>query len=376
MKKTYHVALIGAGFMGKAHANAWLRVNTFFDAPQKVCLKVVAGEPGMPLESFAENWGIENVTYDWREAVSRPDIDIVDIVTPTFLHAPIAIEAAKNHKHVLCEKPCALHYTDCLEMAEAAKNAGVVTYLNHNYRRVPAIAHARKLIDDGRIGEILHWRGAYLQDWLMDPAVPRSWQLDASRSGGGALFDLGSHAVDLARFLVGEPVSVTSLHRTFIEERPLPGTSAKGKVDVDDTALMLLEFSGKAIGSIEVSRFATGRKNYNDFELYGTKGAIAFNFLRMNELKFFDFHDTDTEQGYRTILCTEPGHPYMSAWWPSGHILGFEHTFVNAFYDVLCAISSNRQVAPNFEDGAKILRILEASQKSAREGRKVALQEI
>lgn len=376
LKRTLNVAMIGGGFMGRAHSNAWLKVNRFFDAPFQINLKVVAGEISAPLEDFAKNWGFDEVSYDWEATVNRDDIDIVDIVTPTFMHAPMAIKAAKAGKHVLCEKPCALSYQECVEMARAAKEAGVVTYLNHNYRRVPAVAYAKRLVEEGRLGEILSWHGQYFQDWLLKPDMPRGWQMQSKRAGGGALFDLGSHAVDLARFLVGEPKSVTSLHRTFIEERPLPGSGLPAPVDVDDAAYMLLEFAGKTFGSIEVSRFACGLKNANSFAVYGTKGALRFQFQRMNELEFLDFTQPKAEQGYRTILCTEEDHPYLKAWWPSGHIIGFEHTFVNAFNDVLCAIAEGQKMTPDFEDGAAILRVLEASQKSARENRRVFVEEI
>lgn len=377
MKKVLNVALIGGGFMGKAHANAWRKVNTFFDAPFKAHLKVVAGEASAPLEAFAANWEIDEVSYDWKEVVARKDIDIVDIVTPTFLHAEMAIAAAQNGKHVLCEKPCALTYAQCAEMAAAAKKAGVVSYLNHNYRRVPAIAYARQLIDEGRIGEVLQWNGTYFQDWLLSPDTPMGWQMSAHTSGGGALYDLGSHAVDLVRFLVGEPTGVTSVQRTYTTQRRIPGQDgAMGAVDVDDAAFLLLEFGGRAMASVEVSRVAAGCKNNNSFELYGTKGALRFDFLRMNELQFYDNTLPAGERGYRTILAMEDTHPYMKNWWPCGHVIGFEHTFVNAFNDVLEAIAGKRALTPNFEDGAKILRILQASQKSSAEGRRVAVEEI
>lgn len=388
MKKTLNVAMIGGGFMGRAHSNAWKKVNTFFDAPYTVNLKVIVGNH-TKLEDFAQKWGYEEVSYDWREVMRRPDIDIVSIGTPTYMHKDMAIEAARNGKHIVCEKPCAMSYRECAQMAEEAEKAGVTHYLNHNYRRVPAVAYAKQLIEEGRLGKIYHWRGAYLQDWIMDPDFPKTWHLDAKRAGAGVLFDLGSHAVDLARFLVGEPRTVLSMHKTFIKQRPLPGANAatfsKGEssgekvmadVDVDDAASMFLEFDDGVIGTIDLSRFATGRKNYNDFEIYGSKGAIKFNFERMNELQFLDATQPLAEQGYRTILCTEGVHPYVSAWWPCGHLIGYEHTFVNAFYDFLCAIETGKGVTPSLRDGAQILRVLDASKKSAAEGRKVAVEEI
>ena len=388
MKKTLNVAMIGGGFMGKAHSNAWLKVNTFFDAPYKVNLKVIVGNQ-TPLEEFAERWGYDEVSYDWREVMKREDIDIVDIGTPTYMHHDMVIEAAKNGKHSVCEKPCAMNYRECCEMVEAVEKAGVVHYLNHNYRRVPAVALAKKLIDDGRLGRIYHWRGAYLQDWIMDEDAPLTWHLRADRAGAGVLYDLGSHAVDLARYLVGEPVAVTARLETFIKERPLPGAGAAtfskgekvegtpmGEVTVDDAAFMLLDFDNGALGSIETTRFAGGRKNYNDFEIYGSKGSLKFNFERMNELQFSDLTLPLEEQGYRTILVTEGVHPYLSAWWPCGHIIGYEHTFVNAFNDFLCAIGGDKVVSPNLVDGAADIRVLEAVKMSSALGRRVAVDEV
>lgn len=380
MKKVVNVAMIGGGFMGKAHSNAWKKVNTFFDAPFRVNLRLIVGNR-TPLEAFAENWGYEEVSYDWRTAVAREDIDIVDIGTPPYLHREMAIEAARHGKHIVCEKPCGMSYAECMEMAQAAQAAGVVHYLNHNYRRVPAVALAKRMIDEGRLGRIYHWRGAYLQDWLMDERAPLKWNLREEYAGAGALYDLGSHAVDLARYLIGEPVSVTAQTQTFVARRPLGRSEATdtmptGAVTVDDAAFMLLSFENGALGSIDVSRYAGGRKNYNDFEIYGSRGSLKFNFERMNELQFSDLTLPLEEQGYRTILVTEKAHPYISAWWPGGHIIGYEHSFVNAFYDFLCAIDSRQAIAPNLLDGAADMRVLQAAKLSAAEGRCVAVSEI
>lgn len=387
-KKKLNVAMIGGGFMGKAHSNAWKRVSEFFDADFQPVLKVIAGNKTR-LEDFAERWGYEEVTYDWRSVMERDDIDIVDIGTPTFEHKEMVIAAAKAGKHIVCEKPFTLTYADALEMVAAVEKAGVVHYLNHNYRRAPAVSYAKQLIDEGRIGTIYHWRGAYLQDWITDPNFPLSWQLRKEYAGGGPLFDLTSHAVDLARFLIGEPEAVTAVNKTFIKQRPLPGVGATaftsgtgvsktemGKVEVDDASFAITEFKNGALGSIETSRFAVGRKNYNEFEVYGSKGALKFNLESMNELEFFDFTEPGAEQGYRRILVTESNHPYLSAWWPSGHIIGYEHTFVNAFYDFLKAIAGKGIIKPDFNDGAQIIRILEAIRKSSDEGRRVTIEEI
>ena len=248
---------------------------------------------------------------------------------------------------------------------------------------------AKQLVDEGRLGQIFHWRGAYLQDWIVDPTFPLSWQLNKEYAGGGTLFDLSSHAIDLARFIIGEPEAVTAVNKTFIKERPLPGVGATafnagrgadnsklGTVEVDDASFTIVEFECGALGSIESSRLANGRRNHNDFEIYGSKGSLHFNLERMNELEFFDGTQPVREQGFRRILITEAEHPYESAWWPTGHIIGYEHTFINAFADFLKALSRNETITPNFEDGAKIIRVLKAIERSSAEHRRVQINEI
>ncbi len=387
MKKVLNVAVIGTGMMGKMHSSAWIKVNKFFNADCEINLKVICDNKGQ-IEPFATQWGYDEVSYDWEETISRSDIDIVSICTPTNLHKEMSITAAKCGKHIVCEKPCSLTYTDCLEMAEAANKAGVVHYLDHYYRRVPAVAFAKQLVQEGRLGTIYHWRGAYLQDWIMDPNFPLTWHLRKEIAGGGPLYDLSSHALDLARYIIGEPFSVMCMTKTFINERPLPGRDAatfssgsevsteRGTVTVEDAAFMILDFENGVLGSIDSSRFATARRNFNDFEIYGSKGALKFNFLRMNELQYLDATEPATIQGYRNILITEPEHPYLKAWWPRGHVIGYEHTFANAFYDFVQAISNKNVIRPNLEDGANIIRVLQAAEKSSIEGRRVRIDEI
>ncbi len=387
-KKTLNIAMIGGGFMGKAHSNAWLRVAEFFDVPFRPVLKVIAGNK-THLEDFADTWGYEEVTYDWRTVLSRKDIDVIDIGTPPYLHKEMVIGAAEAGKHIVCEKPFALSLTDAKEMREAVEKAGVVHYLNHNYRRIPAVAFAKKLIDDGRIGRIYHWRGAYLQDWVTDPDFPLTWHLRAEKAGGGPLFDLSSHAMDLARYLIGEPAALSCVNRTFITERPLPGEGAatfsagtgidlskRAPVTVDDASFAVVEFECGALGSVETTRLATGCKNVHTFELYGSKGSLKFNLEDMNELLFLDASLPAGEQGFRRILVTEKEHPYLNAWWPTGHIIGYEHTFVNAFRDFLMAVDGKETVKPDFNDGVQILRIIEAMKKSDAERRRVSISEI
>jgi len=388
MREKINIAMLGTGFMGKAHSNGWMKVAKFFDVPYEPVFKVVFGRDKVTTDAFAARWGYESSTQDWKAAVARDDVDIVCIVATTQVHKEMAIEAAKNGKAVFCEKPVALSYQEACEMADAVKKAGVLSYLNHNYRRVPAIAYAKKLIDEGRLGTLYHWRGAYLQDWIMDPSFPLTWHLQKEYANAGPLWDLGSHSVDLAHFLVGDIQAVTAVNKTFIAERPLPGKGAatfsagksesagKGKVTVDDASFMVAEFANGALGSFDNSRFAGGRKNYNYFEIYGSKGSMAFNFERMNELQFLDRQEDPNCQGFRDILVTDPGHPYAGAWWAPGHAIGYEHAFVHAMADFLNAMKEGKAIAPNMEDGKKIMQVLDAALKSNAQGRKVAVSEI
>lgn len=383
--KKLNVALIGTKFMGKAHSHAWSQARKFFDLPAEPVLKVAVGRDEASLRSFADRWGWEEITTDWQQVISRDDIDIVDIATPTALHYEMALAAARAGKQIFCEKPLALNMAQARGMAAAVREAGVTAYVNHNYRRVPAVMLAKHFIDTGRLGRIFHWRGAYLQSWIIDPEFPLTWHLQAEHAGAGPLWDLGSHSVDLARFLVGEIDSVQALTTTFIAERPLPGAEAgtfkagggtsaavqRGKVTVEDAAIMAVTFENGALGSFESTRFATGRKNSNLFEIYGDKGAVAFNLERMNELEFFDATLPAGEQGFRTILVTEAEHPYIAAWWPPGHVIGYEHTFTHAVADFIQAVIGNRPIHPNFEDGMRAIAVLEAAKQSAADGTRV-----
>ncbi|MHB0874694.1 MAG: Gfo/Idh/MocA family protein [Anaerolineae bacterium] len=378
-----NVALIGYKFMGKAHSNAWQSAPRFFDLPAEPVLKVVCGRHSGPLQAFARRWGWQEAETDWRRAVERPDIDVVDIALPTYLHHDVAIAAAEAGKHIFCEKPVALSSGQAREMYEAAERHGVVHYLNHNYRRNPAVVLARQLIDEGRIGRIFHWRAAYLQSWIVDPEFPLTWHLRQELAGMGPHIDLGSHSVDLAHYLVGDIRSVSAMTAQFVSERPMPDEEAagtfkgvarageKGRVTVEDAAFVLAEFAGGALGSFETSRFATGRKNFNSFEIYGDRGSLLFNQERMNELQFFSREDGTHAQGFRTILATEPEHAYVANWWPPGHIIGYEHSFVHAMADFVGAVVRGEPIAPNLRDGVRIMEVLEAGMRSAQTGQRV-----
>jgi predicted dehydrogenase len=367
-KRKLNVALIGYDFMGRVHSNAWRQVSHFFkDVPFAPVLKVLVGRTEAKVADARERLGFEEYATQWQDVVDRKDIDVVDICTPGDAHAAIAIAAAGAGKAILCEKPLANSVAEAEKMLAAVQASGVIHMLCHNYRRCPAVALAKQIIDEGQIGKIHHYRGVYLQDWIVDPAFPLVWRLDRSRAGSGALGDLVSHTMDLSRYLVGEPVEVSGMLKTFVSERPLPDDPGKrGTVTVDDSAQALVKFANGAVGYYEGTRFAPGRKNYNRLELNGSKGSIAWDLERMNELDLYI--ENGPLSGFRTISVTDANHPYMSAWWPPGHIIGFEHSFTHTVYDFIRAIADGEQPRPNFEDGLQNQRILDAIERSASTG--------
>jgi predicted dehydrogenase len=370
-----NIALIGYAFMGKAHSNAWRQVSSFCSPRLTPRLKVICGRTRDKTEAAARVYGWDEAATDWREVISRPDIHVVDVCTPGDSHAEIAIAAARAGKVVLCEKPLANTVKDAERMLAVVERAGVPHMICHNYRRVPAVCLARQIIEEGRIGKIRHFRGTYLQDWVTDPAFPLVWRLDRRRAGSGALGDIGSHVVDLARMLVGEIAEVSGITETFIKTRPLPDDpSRKGRVTVDDAAVAAVRFANGAIGSIEATRLAPGRKNYNQFEINGSLGSIAFDLERLNELEVYFESDPPSLRGFRTVLVTEQTHPYMSAWWPPGHIIGWEHTFTHMVYDLLEAVADGKAPTPNFHDGVMNQRVLEAIERSSQTRRWVRVK--
>lgn len=359
-----NIAMIGYKFMGKAHSNAWRQVHRFLPAPFEPVLKVICGRDEGAVERAAGTYGWAEHATAWEQVVSRKDIDIVDICTPGDTHLPIALAAAAAGKVVFCEKPLANTLAEAEQILAAVEANKVLHMLCHNYRRAPAVALARQLIDAGRIGRIYHYRGAYLQDWLVNPDFPRVWRLDKTKAGSGALGDIASHSIDLARYLVGEIAEVAGLLKTFITERPIKSASKElATVDVDDAALALVRFAGGAIGSIEGSRFATGRKNYNRFEINGSLGSIAFDLERMNELELYI--EEGAHSGFRTIIATDAAHPYISGWWPPGHIIGYEHTFIHTVFDLLKAVAEEKLPTPNFQDGVRNQQVLDAIERAA-----------
>ncbi|SEF23860.1 Predicted dehydrogenase [Amycolatopsis pretoriensis] len=365
-RETIGIGMVGHAFMGAVHSHAWRSVHRFFDPPLVPRLAVLAGRDESRAGDAAARFGWEAVETDWRKLIARDDVDLVDVCTPGDSHAEIAIAALDAGKHVLCEKPLANSVAEAEAMAEAARRArerGVRAMVAFNYRRVPALAHARKLVESGALGEIRHVRSVYLQDWLSDPQAPMTWRLRKETAGSGALGDLGAHIVDAAQFVTGELVTgVSALTNTFVKERPAE-TGGTDDVTVDDTALFLARLSGGAVASFEATRFALGRKNAMRLEVNGSKASLAFDFESMNELQWYE--GTGTEAGFRRILVTEPDHPYVGVWWPPGHLLGYEHTFTNEVADLLEAIGAGTDPTPSFDDGLRVQRVLAAVEESA-----------
>jgi predicted dehydrogenase len=363
-KRKVNVAMIGYDFMGRAHSNAWRQVARFFkDLPLEPVLKVVVGRTEAKVKEAQARLGFEEAATSWEQVMARKDIDIIDICTPGDSHADIAIAAAEAGKAILCEKPLANDLADAERMHAAVTHAGVTNMVCHNYRRCPAVSLAKQIITDGKIGEIHHYRGVYLQDWIVDPNFPRVWRLEKARAGSGSLGDILSHTMDLSRYLVGEPVEVCGLLKTFVPERPLPDGSGRGKVDVDDSAQALVKFENGAVGYYEGSRFVPGRKNYNRFEINGSKGSIVWDLERMNELELYI--ESGPLSGFSTLSVTDGQHPYISAWWPPGHIIGYEHSFIHTVHDFLVAMHTGQAATPDFGDGLKNQRVLDAIERSA-----------
>lgn len=367
--------------MGKAHSQAWRNVAAHFDVPP-VEQSVLVGRNSEAVQAAAAQLGWKSTASDWREVIARDDIDIVDVCTPGWMHAEVAIAALEAGKHVIVEKPIANTVEEAERMAAAfvaAEARGQHAIVNFNYRRVPALALARKLIADGRLGPIRHVRAAYLQDWLSDPTSPMSWRLRKGEAGSGALGDLGSHVTDIVQHITGEHiVEIRGDLRTFVTERPggeSSGGSIKGSgrgalepVTVDDAAWGTGELSGGGIVQLEVTRMALGRKNGLTLEIYGTTGSLLFDLENLNELWFFDGNDASTEQGFRRILVTEGDHPYVGAWWPPGHIIGWEHTFTHQFAEFLVSIRDSTVSSPSFADGLQVQRVLAAIEHSSNNG--------
>ncbi|MDG4772294.1 Gfo/Idh/MocA family oxidoreductase [Solwaraspora sp. WMMD792] len=383
------VGMVGYAFMGAAHSQAWRTVNRVYDLPARVRMTAVCGRDESKVAEAADRLGWESHTTDWRALIARDDIDVVDICTPGDSHAEIAIAALAAGKHVLCEKPLANTVAEAQQMADAARAArasGVRSMCGFNYRRVPAVTLMRQLVADGRIGTIRHVRAVYLQDWILDPDFPLVWRLQKDKAGSGALGDIGAHIIDATQFVTGQRIAqVSGLTETFVKRRPLPAGSsgltaaagggsadgaepATGEVTVDDAALFMARLDGGAVANYEATRFATGRKNGLRIEINGSLGSVAFDFERMNELEFFDATRPAAEQGFTRIIVTEPEHPYLSAWWPPGHGIGYEHSFTHQARDFVAALAAGDDPTPSFDDALQVQQALAAVEQSAELG--------
>ena len=363
------VGLVGYRFMGRAHSNAYRQVGRFFDLELSPRMRAICGRDEAGVKEAAASLGWEGYETDYRRLLQRDDIDLVDVATPGNTHHEIAIAALEAGKHVLCEKPLANTLEESREMLDAARRAGTVNMVCFNYRRVPAVQLAKKLLEGGRLGEIRHWRAVYLQDFILDPEFPLIWRFQKDVAGSGALGDLGAHLIDLAHFLVGPITGVVGAAGTFIKERPLEGDgNERGPVTVDDAAAFLARFENGAMGTFEVTRLAPGRKNRNSFEINGSGGSLVFDLERMNELQVYFEQDPPEVRGFRTVMVTEPDHPYAGAWWPPGHIIGYEHTFVHTVKDLLDGIVAGKSPPPTFEDGYRCQAVLDAVERSLESG--------
>ncbi|WP_373684411.1 Gfo/Idh/MocA family protein [Micromonospora thermarum] len=378
--------MVGYAFMGAAHSQAWRTVNRVYDLPARARMALICGRDTGKVAEAADRLGWEAYTTDWRDLIARDDVDVVDVCTPGDSHAEIALAALAAGKHVLCEKPLANTVSEARAMAAAAATAqaaGVRSMCGFNYRRVPAVTMMRQLVADGRLGVIRHVRATYLQDWIVDPQFPLVWRLQKDKAGSGALGDIGAHIIDLTQYVTGQLITgVSAVTETFVKERPLPAGSsglaatvdgdghrpATGPVTVDDAAVFVARLDGGALATYEASRFATGRKNALRVEINGSLGSVVFDLERLNELEFYDATRPAAEQGFSRILVTEGEHPYMSAWWPPGHIIGYEHSFTHQMRDFIEAVATGVDPAPSFADALQVQLVLDAVGRSAELG--------
>lgn len=372
-RKKIGVGMLGYAFMGKAHTNAFIQFPFIFPGSPVPVLSAIAGRSEKAVEQAANLYGYRRWYTDWRDLVKDESVQVVDNGLPNDLHEMPCIQAAELGKDIICEKPLGRDAKESERMLRAVEKAGVKNMVGYNYRFIPAIRLARQFIQEGKIGKVIEFRASYLQDWIMDPYFPLVWRLQKSVAGSGALGDLGTHVVDLARFLLGDVDSTVGMTKTFIEERPLVGNdSKKGKVEVDDAFIALLKFKSGAIGSVEASRFAAGRKNFQRIEVHGLEGSLSFNLERLNELQFYSRKDGQEELGFRTISVTEPVHPYYKNWWPPGHVIGWEHAMVNEMYHFFTAVAEDKPVEPfgaTFYDGHMADRVTDSITRSVASGR-------
>lgn len=375
MSEKINVGIVGAAFMGRAHSNAYLDVAHYFDLPKPPVMRAACDNNENALNKLVSQYGWQTKETSWEKLVQRDDIDLIDICTSNITHMPIAVAAAKAGKHIICEKPLCLNADEARRMLDAAREADVRHMTAFNYRRVPALVLAKKLIENGHLGKIHHFNAVYYQDWLVDPNFPFVWRHDVKEGGSGAHGDMNAHTVDLARFLVGEIEAICAAKEIFVKERPTVGGSGKKPVTADDALYFLARFRDGALGNFMATRFATGRKNYLRLEIFGSEGALIFNLERLNELEYFSRADEPLLQGFRNIIVTEGKHPYIDRWWPPGHIIGWEHTFIHEIGDLLLAVADGTNVQADFYDGLRCQLALDAAMKSADQQKWITIPE-
>ncbi len=372
MAKALNIGMIGHGFMGRAHSNAYHRVNQFFDVAFRPVLKAVAGRDGESTQTFARRWSWQRAETDWRKLVDAPDIDAIDICSPNNTHCEIALAAAEAGKIILCEKPLAMNLAEARQMTTAVEQSGKPNMVWFNYRRVPAITLAKQIIDEGRLGKIFHYRAAYLQDWTISSKVPvggaGTWRLDKDVAGAGVSGDLSTHSVDTALWLNGPVERVSGMTEIFIKDRKRPDGSP-ARVEIDDVCTFLVRFVNGSNGTFEATRYARGNKNKNCFEVNGENGSLYFDLENMHQLQYFNHQDPEHLQGWRTILVTGAEHPYMSHWWVPGCVIGYEHTFVNALADFLKYLQTGERIRPDFRDALETQAMMDAVLESAGVGK-------
>jgi predicted dehydrogenase len=373
MAKPLNVGMIGYGFMGRAHSNAYRKVNHFFDLEHRPVLKAVCARSADKAKAFADQWGYESVETDWRKLIERKDIDLIDICTPNNTHAEIALAAAARGKMILCEKPLAMNGPEAEKMVEAVEKAGVPNMVWYNYRRVPAVTLARQLIDEGRLGKIFHYRAKFLQDWTINPELPQGgtalWRLDVAAAGSGVTGDLLAHCLDTARWHNGELSTVTAMTETFVKERKHNLTGKVEKVGIDDACAFLCRFHNGSLGNFESTRYARGHKALYTFEINGEHASIFWDLHDLHRLQYFDHRDQGIVRGWRSIHVTDGDHPYMGKWWVPGLQIGYEHSFVHQVADFLEGVAKAQPAEPTFRDAYKTQLVLDAVLDSAKSGK-------
>ena len=386
MAKTLNIGMLGCGFMGRAHSNAWLQVNHFFPREHRPVLKACYGRPEdkSKLDDFAQRWGYESVETDWHKIIERKDIDLIDVCVPNFMHREAVLAAAKAGKIVVCEKPLAMTAAEAEEMVAAVEKAGVRNMVSFNYRRVPAVALFKQLVDEGRVGRPFHYRATYNQDYTIGSDVPQGgmalWRLDSRIAGSGVTGDLLAHSIDTAEWINGPIQRVVAHAETFIKERKHADTGKIEKVDIDDACMFLAIFANGSLGTFESTRYARGRKNYSSMEMNGENGALFFDLENAHLLKFFRYADPtsgkkieDHLTGWQEILVTNFEHPYMKNWWVPGCVIGYEHTFINSFADFLASLEGGPTFQPDMKAALRTQRVCEAVLRSAKSGQWVTI---